>query len=270
MDNDHLMKRGGNLRIPIRLEWLTSLGCVYHGRQFTSAAPCTGSRPLWQLSSTYRGGGSDRSVPPEIVAARSWGPALGQPPQRLSAHPRCAHQHFPKGPRHNLYRNDRGEHYFHSAPSNSSHALGRRDALYITGRRSSHLDYNLTRPSRLRSNPVNIVCRGNRVFSTIAPHRAAPLRCLPRKSWSMSLSSFSTSGRRIRPTSHLKRVDSRQRERAFLVSPPQSFGFAWTLEGLGSWLTPQSHLQRPLPYITRAFGFDHPPLPHPPVLARLA
>ena len=134
------------------------------------------------------GGGSDRSVPPETLqpeaGARHWGNPT--PPPTCS---RCAHQHFPKGPRHNQYRNDPGEHHFHSAPANSSHALCRKGAPYITSHQNSRWDYDLTRPSRLRSNPVNIIYRGNRIFSTLPTvlhyydvPRENPGRCLSARS----------------------------------------------------------------------------------------
>ena len=139
---------------------------------FTSALH--GLPPLWQSSSTEKKtSGNSRSPKPKVSTR------VTQPPNDLLT---MAHQRFPKGFRRNLYRHDHGQHPFQSSPSNSSYALCRRGALYITSRQSSRRDYDRTRPSRLRSNPVNTIHRGNRIFSTIAPHRAAPLRCLSPRS----------------------------------------------------------------------------------------
>ena len=113
------------------------------------------------------------------LGSGTWGLGQLNPPMPYS---RYAHHDFPKGPRHNPYRNDREEHHFQSAPSHSSHALCRRGALYITSHRGSLWDYDLTRPSRLQSNAVNIIYRVNRISSTTAPHCVAPLRCLSRES----------------------------------------------------------------------------------------
>ena len=181
MDDNYLMKEPTNSR-PVGMAHVPMVSMPWPTIYFGSALHgLTGSRSLWQSSSTDRSGGSDRSVPPETAAARSWSPVLGQsnPPTNCS---RFAHQHFPKGPRHNQYRNDPGEHHFLSNPSDSSHALCRRGALYLTSHRGSLWDYDLTRPSRLQSNAANIIYRVNRIFSTIAPHCAAPLRCLSRES----------------------------------------------------------------------------------------